>query len=125
MYNRYIPNGASYTRIPMEDAWEPAEKPPQSGRQNTPTDGPSRRGTQTGRNPSGSFSLPPFLTGKGDMGGLSGLLKALNLEGLDSGDLLLLLIVLLLLLEGDNLELVIALGLVLILGLGDEEEEKS
>lgn len=49
---------------------------------------------------------------------LSGLLRALRLEGLDTGDVLLLLILLLVFLEGDDLELVIALGLILLLGLG-------
>ena len=68
------------------------------------------------------FTVASFLTGERGSGGLGGLLKALKLEDLDSGDLLLLLIVLLLLWEGDDLELVIALGLVLILGLGDGKE---
>ena len=53
-------------------------------------------------------------------GGLSGLLKSLHLEKIDSGDILLLLIRLYLLVEGDDLELVIALGLVLLMGLGEE-----
>lgn len=101
MYNRYIPSGTSYTRIPEEDAPQ-TDRSPQG--QKKPTGG-------------GGFSLPPFLSGER---GLSGLLRALKLEDLDAGDLLLLLIVLLLLVEGDDLELVIALGLVLILGLDDE-----
>lgn len=121
MYNRYIPNGASYTRIPVEEAREAPGGPSQSK-------GPRQEGSQhAGRRPgpggTAGFSLPSFLTGEGGSGGLGGLLKALKLEDLDSGDLLLLLIVLLLLWEGDDLELVIALGLVLILGLGDKETE--
>ena len=48
---------------------------------------------------------------------LSGLLKSLKLEELDTGDVLLLLILLLLFLEGDDMELVITLALVLLLGL--------
>ena len=48
------------------------------------------------------------------------LLRALKLEDLDAGDLLLLLILLLLFLDGDDWELPIALGLVLLLGLGGE-----
>ncbi len=49
--------------------------------------------------------------------GLSGLLKALKLEDLDTGDVLLLLILLFLFLDDreDNLELLITLGLMLIL----------
>ena len=126
MYNRYIPNGASYTRVRVE---EPVGSSPGATQAKEPHQ-KARPGDQrfqhTGRpGPSGTtgFSLPSFLTGEGGSGGLGGLLKALKLEDLDSGDLLLLLIVLLLLWEGDDLELVIALGLVLILGLGDEEME--
>ena len=48
---------------------------------------------------------------------VSGLLKGLKLEGLDTGDVLLLLILLFLFLEGDDMELVITLGLLLLLGL--------
>ncbi len=50
-------------------------------------------------------------------GGLAGILKALKLDELDTGDILLLLIMLFLFLEGDDMELVITLGLVLILSL--------
>lgn len=50
-------------------------------------------------------------------GGLSSLLKALKLDDLDTGDVLLLLILLFLFLDDreDNLELLITLGLMLIL----------
>lgn len=50
-------------------------------------------------------------------GGLSALLKALKLDDLDTGDVLLLLILLFLFLDDreDNLELLITLGLMLIL----------
>lgn len=129
MYNRYIPNGAVYTRIPMEDGEAPAssqelpDDPPrmcaspnrEAGRPST-----SRQGNQP-------FSLPSFLSGvgKNEWAGVSGLLKKLKLDNLDSGDILLLLIVLFLLLEGDDLELVIALGLVLILGIGDGKDPEK
>lgn len=105
MYNRYIPQDVSYT---------PVEKKP-----------PSRPDSR--RPP---FRLPDFLGGKEGLSGLlggqegsglSGLLKSLHLEHIDSGDVLLLLIMLYLLVEGDDLELVIALGLVLLMGLGDSE----
>ena len=87
MYNRYIPNGASYTRVP-----EPDPPPP-----------------------------PPPGSGSGGQGLLGRLLKAVSLEKMDTGDLLLLLILLLLLLDGDDWELPVALGLVLLLGLTGEE----
>lgn len=50
---------------------------------------------------------------------LDRLMKAVRLESLDTGDLLLLLILLLLFLDGDDWELPIALGLILLLGLGE------
>ena len=90
MYNRYIPNGTSYTRIPQEDA-------------PTPTHREEKR--------------PPEAGGKKKSGGLSELLKSLKLDSLDTGDVLLLLILLFLFLEGDDMELVITLALVLLLGL--------
>ena len=127
MYNRYIPNGASYTRIPVEEPREHRAGASQAGgpRQEGRPGGerPHHAGRRPGPGGPAGFSLPSFLTGEGGTGGLGGLLRALKLEDLDSGDLLLLLIVLLLLWEGDDLELVIALGLVLILGLGDKEME--
>ena len=112
MYNRYIPQGGTYTRVRVEDAPpSPVQTPPPP-----PADAPPR-----GR------SLPELsslLFGRGEQGGgVSGLLKALKLDDLDSGDILLLLIVLFLLVEGDDLELVIALGLVLIMGLNGEKKD--
>ena len=93
MYNRYIPNGTAYTRITEPD---------------TPLSAPPRRKE--------SKSEKKEAPGNGL---LSGLLKSLKLEELDSGDVLLLLILLLLFLDGeDNMELLITLGLILLLGLG-------
>lgn len=99
MYNRYIPEDTSY--FPVE------EEPP---RRSGSGPGPQRRP---------AFRLNE-LTGllKGSEGG--GLLKALHLDDLDAGDILLMLIMLYLLVEGDDLEPVIALGLVLLMGLGEE-----
>lgn len=82
MYNRYLPEEVSYSRV---DSFPPPE-PPQSGNR--------------------LFRIPDFLAPKA---GLSNLLK--GLEKIDSGDVLLLLIALYLLAEGDDLELAIALGL--------------
>lgn len=136
MYNRYIPNGTSYTRVPMD---EKEQQPPREHRQDSPS--APRQPSQGPRDPrpegprpqgrpsqsTGIFSLPGFLAGKGqgELGSLSGLLKSLKVDDLDSGDILLFLIVLFLLLEGDNLELVIALGVVLLMGLTDDEKKKE
>ena len=87
MYNRYIPNGAAYTRVSEPDG--PPPSPPGDG------------------------------TGARNPGLLDRLLKAVRLEDMDTGDLLLLLILLLLFLDGDDWELPIALGLILLLGLGE------
>lgn len=111
MYNRYIPEDESYTRI------EPSPAPPR----NVPDPGSRPQ----------SFRLPDFLSGGEGLtrilggkegGGLAGLLKTLRLDKVDSGDILLLLILLYLLVEGDDMELVIALGLVLLMGLGEDQE---
>ena len=99
MYNRYIPEDVSYTRVEAERPTERRQAP---------------RSTPRPR-------LPDFLSA-GKEGGLSGLLKTLHLDSFDSGDILLLRILLYLLAEGDDLDLVIALGAVLFLGLGEKEE---
>lgn len=109
MYNRYIPEDVSYT---------PIEPPPEQPRGPAPDSGPRP-----------SFRFPDFLSGKDGLlggregSGLSGLLKSLHLDSIDTGDVLLLLILLYLLAEGDDLELVIALGLTLLMGFGDDKEE--
>jgi len=114
VYNRYIPQDVLYT--PVEEKTPPPRRP---------------RGPEQGNGPRQSFRLPDFLSGKEGLsglfgnregGGLSGLLKTLHLDQLDSGDILLLLIVLYLLVEGDDMELAVALGLVLFMGLGEEED---
>lgn len=90
IYNRYIPNGAAYTRITEEDSASSA--PP-------------------------SFPQEEAENPKEDKKGLASILKGLKLDGLDTGDILLLLILLFLFLEGDDMELIITLGLMLLLGL--------
>ena len=101
MYNRYIPEDVSYT--PVE------EHMPSTGRpRSTPQGGGVRPAP---------FRIPDFLSGTE---GLSGLLKKVHLDRLDSGDILLLLIALYLLAEGDEPELAIALGLTVLMGLGEE-----
>ncbi len=102
-YNRYIPD---------HDARIPVDRP------SSKTGGPSGAGKVSG--------LLSGLLGRG--GGeenrasqaLSGLLKSLHLEHLDTGDILLGLIVLFLVLEdGDDLDLIITLGLTILLSLGE------
>ena len=109
MYNRYIPDGAVYTRIPME------EDRPRSSSPHSPENRENRSQGELG-------GLLARLGLEGD--GIKGLLNRFHLDGLDSGDLLLLLIVLLLWSEGEDLDLVLALGLALVLGLGDQGEQK-
>lgn len=120
MYNRYIPKDAAYTPVEKKGPERPSSAAPH--RQTAPQTGGRKQGGAEHGPRSGPFRLPAFLSAK-EGGGLSGLLKGLRLDDLDSGDILLLLIMLYLLVEGDDLELVIALGLVLIMGLGDKEEE--
>ena len=128
MYNRYIPNGGVYTRIPMEDSPEhrgaAAREHGAQGRfhQETARQGAGHQESDYhGVSPGGTASFP-FRAGEGPLQGLSKIWKSLKIDRLDSGDLLLLLIVLLLLTEGDDLELMIALGLVIMLGLGDDDD---
>ena len=107
MYNRYIPEDVSYTRV---------ETPPPQG-----TDAGFRR--QPAR-------FPEFLSGRGGLSGrmgqdgnrLSSLLKSFHLDNIDSGDILLLLIALCLWKEGDDPDLVIALGLAVLMGLWEDGE---
>ena len=77
MYNRYIPNGTAYTRIPVEEDHSAQEGSPPGAER------PRNQGRR--QEPGGGFSLPSFLTGEGGAGGLGGLLKALKLENLDGG----------------------------------------
>lgn len=116
MYNRYIPDDTSYDWV-----GEAQTKGAESG--------PAAGSIPPGGSAQGKEPLSGLLGSAGSLfsgrGGLSGLLKALHLEDVDTGDILLLLIVLFLLVEGDELELVIALGLVLIMGLGDGKPEED
>ncbi len=100
MYNRYIPEDVSYARI------EEHIPPPHHDRP-----------VPEGRPPRAPFRVPELFAGKE---ALSGLLKSLSLDKIDSGDILLLLIALYLLVEGDDPELAIALGLTVFLGLGED-----
>ena len=87
MYNRYIPNGASYTRVTVDGPEGPGTGTSQpKGQQRTGRsggEGPRHTGRRPGPGGPAGFSLPSFLTGEGGSGGLGGLLKALKLEDLD------------------------------------------
>lgn len=101
MYNRYIPDDASYERVSGADS-SSARPDPQR---------PSAFGGSGGSRPSGGIADR-----------LGGLLKNFSAGDLDSGDILLILILVFLFLESDdNLELVIALGLLLLFGLFGKE----
>lgn len=106
MYNRYIPDGAVYTRVTMDDD---APLPRSEPRERSQSPSQSR----PGQSPSGLL--------EGAQSSLKSLISSLGLEKLDSGDLLLFLILLLLLKEGDDLEMILALGLTLLMGLGDDK----
>ena len=108
MYNRYIPEEASYTRIEPSSA----QSGPLPGAQ------PRRQSIRFFDLLPGKESLSSLLGGREGGGHRSALLK-----NFDSGDILLLLILLYLLVEGDDLDLVIALGLVLLMGIGEDREE--
>ena len=107
MYNRYIPNGTSYARV-VEDAPPRSEPAPARAHRSRQEPPPPRENAQ-GRAASW----------------LSSLLKRLQLEDLDTGDILLLLILLFLFIDGDDLELLITLALLILLGLGKKEKEPS
>ena len=118
MYNRYIPGTDGYTRVAVDDG------PKGGGRQEHSQRSP-RQTTASRDRRRGAAGRLPFLSGEDKNAGIAGILKALHLEDLDSGDLLLLLIILFLFLEGDDLEPVITLGLMLLLSLGDEKQNQK
>lgn len=101
MYNRYIRNdNGQYERVPVQETEGPPPPPP------PPYEEPATP-------PPPPHNPPP--KGEGKTGFLSGLLRKLKLEDIDTGDLLLLLILFLLFKDGEDEELLIALGLMLIL----------
>ena len=148
MYNRYIPNGTTYTRVVEEDA-PPFRRPepPRGGASSRQAHLPppqmthaaeshqAHRAASPGPGPAGAHTAhqpPPGPSGP--PGGpdrraswLSGLLKGLKLDEIDTGDILLLLILLFLFLDGDgdNIEMAIILGLLLLFSLGGRDKDKE
>ena len=115
MYNRYISNGTQYTRITMQD-----DMPFQA----TPPHPEPESDTQKDTNFNPFSSLFSGLENKKNAG-LAGIFRALKLDDVDTGDILLLLILLFLFRDGEDLELVILLGLILLLGLGEKEDQET
>lgn len=137
MYNRYIPNGATYTRVVEQDFEPDRPTPPpshqrahqeDSGRQNASChQGGKQQGTYQPHThqakPSDPISsLFSGFTGGKKNAGLTGILEKFKLDDIDTGDILLILILLFLFRDGDDIELVITLGLLLLLGLSDKEK---
>ena len=105
MYNRYIPEGTAYTRIPYEEG------------------GADTRNGQGRRKPTQAQGKAPHLDLSALLGFNGKKEHALKLDDLDVGDILLILILLFLFLEEDNTEIVITLGLMLLMGLGGKEDQ--
>ena len=102
MYNRYIPNGTSYTRVEVPDPPQERHKPEgKPGGTDRRPGGQTQPGTAAF---SGGFRPPKFLTGKDGL--------ASRFSGREGAG-------------GHDLELVIALGLVLLMGLGDKEGKRN
>lgn len=134
MYNRYIPNGTAYTRIPEEDI-PPFRPYGAQGEETSAPSGPEENSIPHGGEPhSEQGSGAPFgfrwpfggesASGEKKNTWLSGLLKNFKLDELDTGDILLLLIVLFLFIDGDDTEMLITLGLLILFGLGGKSKEE-
>lgn len=137
MYNRYIPNGTSYTRVsepedgpirpqPQHPRQEPPLQPPPQAQSREPTSHRSEERAGTSWYEKATDPIASFLSGLtgGKKGaGLSGILEKFKLDDIDTGDILLILILLFLFRDGDDIELVITLGLILLLGLGDKDKK--
>ena len=131
MYNRYVPQEHAYAPVTQPSPAPEEEAKASDEKKYIRAEG---RAQAPGGNSGNFFSSSGILDGlklgkwtelmdRDKSGAMGGLLSALKLEELDSGDILLILIILLLLVEGDNLELVITLGLMLLLGLGDNTKK--
>lgn len=134
MYNRYIPNGTTYTRVVEQDREPPrreapsprpaptAPEPPPKAPEPELAPRPVRQ--QARSQPSDPLSsLLSGFTGSKKNAGLAGILEKFRLDDIDTGDILLMLILLFLFRDGDDMELVITLGLLLLLGLGGKDKE--
>lgn len=132
MYNRYIPNGTTYTRVVEQEYEPPGEKPsrPAAAQPEPPKPPPPGPAPKPPRQ-SGPQSSDPLssllsgLTGTKKNAGFADILERFRLDDIDTGDILLILILLFLFRDGDDMELVLTLGLLLLLGLGDKERGEA
>lgn len=109
MYNRYISDQAHVMVDPPHQQAHSQPDPPQRKGNGLLSGLLGRLGSGIGTGEGGQLSQT-----------LSGVLKSLHLEHLDTGDILLGLIVLFLVLEdGDDLDLLITLALTILLSLGE------
>ena len=115
MYNRYVPQTASYT-------WVGADRGEENGRDRSrPVGRPAER---EGGRKSGYARTPDRGEERSCITTIRSALQTLwKSNAFDSGDLLLLLILLLLLKEGEDPELIIVLGAVLLFGAGEKRDE--
>lgn len=100
LYNHYIPNDIIFSRIPESE----------------------QKNNNENKDDKEKTNFIHFFKHQIEKNaGLSGILKRLKLDDIDSGDILLFLILLFILVEGDDWELALILGLVLFLSLrGDD-----
>lgn len=119
MYNRYIRNdNGSYTRIPEEEGGPRPSGPPPGGPAygDPPSGGPPPSGPPPGGPPPKGPPPPPQGRPADSLTALlRRLLDQLNLNHVDTGDLLLLALLFILFREDADEELLAALGLLLIL----------
>lgn len=99
LYNHYISDDATYSRIPEANP----------------------RSDYSGRKQEPNFFNFFNQNKKEKNAGLSGILKKLKLDDIDTGDILLILILIMVLTEGDNWELALMLGLVLFLSFRNDD----
>jgi len=120
MYNRYIPNGTSYTRVVEQEHLSP---PPKAAPVSDAAFVPPPRQTPPPSSP--LSSLLSGLGGRKKNAGLAGIFEKFKLDDIDTGDILLILILLFLFRDGDDMELVLTLGLLLLLGLEDDKAKED
>lgn len=154
LYNRYIPSGASFTRISEEDAppvtraqqnpswraesWQGQQQEARSGQQQEAWQGQQQEAWQGRQKEARHGQQQEARHGQQqeawqgqpqaraqDANPLAALLKRFHLDALDTGDLLLIGIVLLLFIDGEDKELAVILGLLVLFGLGKKEDKKD
>ena len=128
MYNRYVSQKQTYAPVSVptkEEQKAPDEKKyiQAQGSTQAHRDNSVKNFSLSGAMSNLNLGKITELLDRDKSGAMGGLLSALKLEEVDSGDILLILILILLLMDGDDLELVITLGLMLLLGLGGKTKK--